>query len=266
MGESRNFNPGAIVKNTIRLIITLLVAASVVYAVDSSATRRGVDAAIANYHKLTERATDNLLAAYDRAIGQAEKQGDETLADELTRERDGILVGDSPPSETPRAGMSVIKFAPDALSAMEVDQSLIPDELEVEYYGRYIRLHGEGRVADANVDGRSVERIGRIIIFDSLTPSGVFKFTEPRRAERVDYYFLSHNKKGIAEVSDLMLEANKTYRFNVYRDGTEFKIKIYDGKREVLKSRRFTDRVVRFGIGATVRRVGDRADITVALD
>ncbi len=139
----------------------------------------------------------------------------------------------------------------------------LPDELHVNIGTASIHLYGKKRTDALRVQGRPTGHVGKAVLLPASDRSGTVVAKVPS-AEEVTSYFAVIELADSLDTKPLKLDQGKTYNWTVKSENGTTTFKVTDGATELAAFSNPTDSVEAVGFAATVRNIGNEADMTIA--
>ena len=142
----------------------------------------------------------------------------------------------------------------------------VGDELRVSFAAGELRIWGKKKVDAVHYNGTPVGHMGKVALLPMSARSGKLTVKMPT-AVGVRYYFIVlETADGKFDTTELKLEAGKTYTWGLKIDGRQIKYSVMDGASEVAALSEEVSKIKAFGFAATVRQVGNEADLVASID
>lgn len=140
----------------------------------------------------------------------------------------------------------------------------VPGELEVIPGRDNVRIAGTARVDTAQVEGKTCGHFGKAVLMTGRSSDdGQLVAAVSWKPDATHYGMLMRKKDGSVVRHDLHLEADERYAWRVHREGNEIHFDVAKGRQGIGSLRLPVAEFDGIGFSATVRRPGDRADLTI---
>jgi hypothetical protein len=160
----------------------------------------------------------------------------------------------------------------DSFIACTVDDSSLPDELELTTGPREIRISGVKRTDLVTLRDHRIAHCGKAVFVHVLPGAdggsfgGALGITVPREDDGTNYHILLLDRSGHIKHFDVPLSVGKLYSWETIVSSRSVRMAVTENGKEVGSAEWPRDQVRGFGFGCNVRYRGNKSDLRLSLD
>ena len=140
----------------------------------------------------------------------------------------------------------------------------VPDELAIASTGRTLHISGTKKTDTQTVLGRRTGHFGKIgLLMGVGRRTGELGVTVPARNDQTSYAIHLVKADGTLESQAIDLKPNEKYAWQTQVDGNQMVLRVFSGRNPIATLRAPADAARGIGFSATVRHVGEKADLQV---
>lgn len=142
----------------------------------------------------------------------------------------------------------------------------IGDELRVSLTGSGLHIWGKKKVNDVRHNGRVVCHMGKVALMPVGARGGKLTVKAPSAEDVTYYYAVIETAAGALETKLVTLAVGKTYTWSLKTEAGQTTLAVLEGATEIARLSKAEAEVKGGGFAATVRFVGNEADLLASID